>query len=232
MGWYLWLEVVICFWMVVLNVEEVEQSVCVSVKPLCRYLFRLDKPFADCSNSPGSPTEVRVRSAEAVAGWRSGWCFFHRSDPELPTSTLCPRTGAVRQRGKACAAFFVCSDSAFCLPCLLVALACESLQLLGRIVWGHFALWPSCFMDCVGRRDFCDFKLFFWLFAGNNMLKIPQFACVFSPSLVWEITLLRYNLNVRELETKNPVFGVLFKPSVWCIFLFLYDVCIYRVLLL
>lgn len=155
-----------------------------SVKPLCRYLFRLDKPFANCSSGPGSPTEVRVRSAEAVAGRRSGWCFLHRSDPELPASALRPRTVAVRQRGKACTGLFVCFGSALCLPCLLSALACESLQLLRRNCLRSLCSMTFMFMDCMGRGDFCSLRLFFWLFAGNNMLKIPQFTCVFSPSLV------------------------------------------------
>lgn len=136
MGRYLWLEVVICFWMVVLNVEEVEQSVCVSVwKSLCRYLFRVDKPFANCSESGDSPTETKVCSAGSVAGWRSGWWFFCiAADPELPARALSPRTGRVKQRGKACAgSFCLLSDSALRLACLLrAALASESLQLFGR----------------------------------------------------------------------------------------------------
>lgn len=76
----------------------------------------------------------------------------------------------------------------------------------GRIGRGHFALWPSCFMDCVGRGIFAI--LYYSFDCLRETFKITQFTCVFSPSRVSEIRLLDYNLNVHEFEPENLVFSV------------------------
>lgn len=207
--------------MAVLNVGEVFQRervcvcVCVSeISPLVS--LSAGQTVCKLQQQPGQPRTNQSLLGRCRGGTTIKLVIFHLQWPWVPASTASPHADTIKQCCcKTCAGFSIGFSTLSFPPTTPVPSA-------GCACTGE----PTTFRaESVEVALLCDLHVLWTVWVKGIFATLYySFGCLretyvekhtahfFPPSLVWDIRLLDYNFNVRELEPENPVFSVFFFP--------------------